>query len=369
MTARLHIAQVLPSFEWGGTQALVVLFAKHAQQLDVDLTVISFKKSPHTPYAAQLRDHGARVVYLEGRSALDPRRVVQFARLIKRDRIDLVHANLMRPNTVAPFAGLMAGCPVLAGLHTLPSGTGVRAQWRAHLEAFAVSKAAGIISCAQSIATAEAARFSPAAIQVLSNPAPYLKKTRAAAAPLKPLRFIAVGRLSHEKGYDLLLDAAAALRDIGHPFSVVIVGDGHLRETLEAQCARLGLTHLVTFAGARDDIPTMLDAADVYVSPSRFEGLSIALLEAMASGLAVIATPVGDTKDLVTPDVGVLVPPEDSAALQTAMAALIRDRDKVVSCSQAAQNRIRESRAPGPWAAKLVAIYRETIAAYRARTP
>lgn len=367
MTGRLHVAQVLPSFEWGGTQALVVLFAEHARRLDVDLTVIAFAACPHTPYATKLRDHGARVVYLEGRSVLDPVRIFRFARMIGQDRIDLVHANLMRPNTVAPLAGALARCPVLAGLHTLPTDAGRRARWRAKFETLAVRKSAGIISCADSIAKAQAARFAPAEIQVLSNPAPYLKVPRKAGSLQMPLRFIAIGRLSYEKGYDILLEAAAGLNAKGHDFTLVIVGDGHLRAELEAKSARLNLIDKVTFAGARDDIPEMLDRAEVYVSPSRFEGLSIALLEAMASGLAVIATPVGDTTDLVTADVGVLVPPDDSAALQTAMERMIMDRNAVMSCGVAAQDRIKETRAPGPWAEQLVAIYRNTIATYAKR--
>ena len=364
MMAPLRIAHMLPSFAWGGTQALTVLFAEHAPRLGVDFTVISLADTANTPYAAQLQERGAQVVVLDGASVLDPRRILRLARLLRDRRIDLLHTNLMRPNTLGPLAGAAVRCPIIAGLHSLPAQDTARVRLRAKLEALAVRKAAGVISCAQSIATAEAKRLAPHHIQVLSNPAPALGPDRPPRPRDQPLHFITVGRLSAEKGFDLLLDAAAQLRQSGHDFRVSIVGGGHLHDELHAQRAALGLHDVVTFTGPRDDIPALLQAADVYLSPSRFEGLSIALLEAMAQGLAVIATPVGDTADLVTPDTGTLIPIDDSTALADAMARLITAPEGVRTAGIAAQKRIAETRAPGPWAAALVEIYRTTIAAY-----
>lgn len=362
---RLRIAHVLPSFAWGGTQALSVIFAEHAARLNVELTVISLAATNGTPYAAQLQDHGAKVIVLEGQSVIDPRRILRMVGLLRTEQIALVHASLTRPNTLAPLAGALARCPVLAGLHTLPANDTPRARHRAKLEAFAVRRSAGIISCADSIAAAEAARFAPVPIQVLSNPAPSLGAPRPARPGDQPLRFIAIGRLSPEKGFDILLAAAAKLKQKGHAFSIIIVGDGHLRASLKVQKSALGLDDVVTFTGARDDVTACLRAADVYVSPSRFEGLSIALLEAMAQGLPVIATPVGDTGGLVTSDVGIAIEPDNIASLSDAMVAMIESPAAVLTCGQAAQKRIAETRAPGQWAEKLVAIYQNTITTYR----
>lgn len=360
---RLHVAHVLPSFDWGGTQALTVLFAAEARRLAVDVTVVSLKAPVSTPYATKLRELGARLVFLEGRSVLDPRRILRFVRLIARERIDVLHSHLMKPNTVAPIAGALSGCPVLVGLHTLPSDGTLRGQVRTALETLAVRRSSGAISCAYSIARAQARRFGPVPITVVSNPAPSLGPPRHARLGAGPLRFVAVGRLNPEKGYDLLLDAAARVKAQGLVFSIVVAGDGRLGTDLRATCTALGLDETVFFVGARDDIPVLLGEADVYLSASRFEGLSIALLEAMGHGLAVIATDVGDTRDQVTPEVGILVPPDDPGALAAAMADVIRYPDAAVDLGIIARQRIVETRSPGVWAERLVAIYRATAAA------
>lgn len=107
---------------------------------------------------------------------------------------------------------------------------------------------------------------------------------------------------------------------------LVIVGDGPLRPAVEAEIARAGITDRVWLAGERHDVPEMLRGLDVFVLPSRAEGISNAILEAMACGLPVIATAVGGNPELVVPGVtGALVPADDSAALADALVRYAAD--------------------------------------------
>ena len=101
---------------------------------------------------------------------------------------------------------------------------------------------------------------------------------------------------------------------------MLFVGDGELREELEQQVRASGLAEHIHFLGSRRDVLELLLASDIFILPSLFEGLSVALLEAMASGIPVIATAVSGTTTVVNSDrIAVLVPPADAGALATAV--------------------------------------------------
>jgi glycosyltransferase involved in cell wall biosynthesis len=135
-----------------------------------------------------------------------------------------------------------------------------------------------------------------------------------------------VGRLDHwGKGHKELFTAMAQLRE-RWPCRALIVGGGRREEEIKQAAADLGLAAVVHFLGSRPDVPDLLQAMDIFVLPSYSEGVSLALLEAMAAGLPVIATAVGGTPEAVTEGVtGLLIPPRDAAALAGALERLLAD--------------------------------------------
>ncbi|EFL52525.1 glycosyl transferase group 1 [Solidesulfovibrio fructosivorans JJ]] len=150
----------------------------------------------------------------------------------------------------------------------------------------------------------------------------------AAATREGPVRLLFVGRLVRQKGLDVLLDALARLPESAC-FEATIVGDGPLRGELADRTARLGLKDRVRFAGwvSRADMPDELRRADAFVFPSRDEGMPNAVLEAMASGLAVAATRIAGNEELVLDgETGFLVPPDDAASLAGVLVKLVADR-------------------------------------------
>ncbi len=143
---------------------------------------------------------------------------------------------------------------------------------------------------------------------------------------------LAAGRLSPEKGQDLLLAALARLAGRGVPFRAVLCGEGPLRGLLEGEIRDRDLGERVLLAGFRDDLPGLLAGADLLVNPSRSEGLPNVVLEAFGAGTAVVATAVGGVPELVEDgETGWLVPAGDPERLAAAIAdALARpgERDR-----------------------------------------
>lgn len=150
-----------------------------------------------------------------------------------------------------------------------------------------------------------------------------------------------VARLEPIKNQALLLDAFARLRADLPAARLVLVGDGSLRASLEAQARALGIAEAVTFAGLHADTAPVYRGFDVFVLCSNLEGTSISALEAMASGTPVVATAVGGTPALLGGgELGVLVPPRDPAALAGALSALLRDPARRASLGAAARARV-----------------------------
>ncbi|MCS6861161.1 MAG: glycosyltransferase, partial [Abditibacteriales bacterium] len=137
-----------------------------------------------------------------------------------------------------------------------------------------------------------------------------------------------VGTLRPVKGHRYLIEAIAAVREKVPHVHLSLVGDGPARGELDDLRQRLGLNGCVSLLGMRDDVDALLKQFDVFVLPSLSEGISNALLEAMAAGLPVVATDVGGNPEVVQHGVtGLLVPPQDSRALAEALWQLLTDAD------------------------------------------
>lgn len=143
-----------------------------------------------------------------------------------------------------------------------------------------------------------------------------------------PLRIVASGRLTWVKGFEYLLQALQRLACKGVDFRAEILGDGELRTALRYQIADLGLEHLVTLRGGirPDEAISTIKHADIFVLSSVEEGISNAVLEAMACGVPIVTTEAGGMREAVTDGVeGLLVPIRDPAALAAALGALASD--------------------------------------------
>ena len=200
------------------------------------------------------------------------------------------------------------------GIYHRLSGGVIRALWRG---------ARGVVANSDGLAEL-ARRHAPGLpVAVVPNGVDPVTFTPQAQPRLPgPVRLLLVGRLVHQKAVDVMLNALASLDEAARP-RLTVVGDGPERAALEEQSRRLGLDSGVTFAGwvARDRLADTYRAHDVLVSPSRFEGMSLVLQEAMACGLPVVATRIPGSEELILDgETGLLVTPEDVAGLAAAVA-------------------------------------------------
>lgn len=149
---------------------------------------------------------------------------------------------------------------------------------------------------------------------------------------------LVVGRLTRQKGHCYLIEAAPAILAACPQTHFLFIGTGELREALQDQIEQAKLTDHFHFLGVRSDVPALLAAADLFVQPSLWEGLSVALLEAMAAGKPIVATAVsGTTQAMVDGQTGLIVPIADSDALAQAVIRLLADREQAQQMGWAAK--------------------------------
>jgi glycosyltransferase involved in cell wall biosynthesis len=163
-----------------------------------------------------------------------------------------------------------------------------------------------------------------------------------------------VGRLSREKGADVMLDALAQSDPRWH---LSVIGEGDDFVHLRQQAAKLRVSNRVTWHGPIANAGSLLTAFDAFVLSSRTEGTPITLLEAMNTGVPIIATRVGGVPDVVGPSQALLVPPEQPGLIAQALSEIEREPSAATDRSVRARERLLQSFSPVTWLASIDAVY------------
>lgn len=316
----------------GGTEKQLTLLAGGLRSRGIEATVlVMFDGGPRED---TLRAAGVPVVHLgfQRRSAgwrMPFANVLAFGRLVvrlRRLRPDVLHAFLFYSYVTAAPAARLARVPVLiAGRRGLADGKLGRRMLLA-TERFATRMTDLLVANAHAVAedARRAERFPPGKAVVVYNglPEAAFHAARPAAVVTDLPVVLCVANLKVYKGHRHLLEATARLRARGLPCTLLLAGDGPERGALEQQAARLSID--VRFLGVRTDVERLLARADVVVLPSLEEGMSNAVMEAMAAERPIVATEVGGTGELLR-NRGVLVPPAQPDALADGIQRLLVD--------------------------------------------
>jgi glycosyltransferase involved in cell wall biosynthesis len=266
---------------------------------------------------------------------------------IARCQPDVVHAHGVRAGAFAALAVAALPArrrPALAvTVHNAPPTARINRIVHGVLERICARRS-DVVLCA-SADLVQRMRFRGANVEQFDvaappQPTPTAADVTAARAELgtsgRPV-VLAVARLASQKGLDVLVSAAGRWRDRQPQPRTVIAGAGPLAADLHAQATESGAD--VVLLGARDDVSTLLAAADIIVVPSRWEARSLVIQEAMRAGRPIVATRVGGTPELTGADGALLVPPEDPAALANAVTALLADASLAARLGAAARRR------------------------------
>jgi sugar transferase (PEP-CTERM/EpsH1 system associated) len=332
-----HVAHVTLSLDVGGQEKLLVEFARHIDTNRFALTFVAL--GGRGRLADRLEALGCRLIVLDEPPGLRPGMIWRLWRLFRRERFDVVHSHDDKPLLYAGLAAWLARVP--RRIHTHHHGPlpqiGRRQEklvgWAARLvhPFVCVSHDAARHAGLQGIAAAK--------LRVLWNGIDV--ERFAYRGPQPGGTAVVVARLSPEKDIQTLLHAMRRVVDVAPSFRLDIAGDGPCREELVQLAGTLGLCEHVRFLGEVQDVPALLARARVFVLSSVSEGISLTILEAMASGLPVVATSVGGNPEVVEDGrTGQLVPPRDPAALASALLRTAGNPDEAQLLGRAARRRV-----------------------------
>jgi glycosyltransferase involved in cell wall biosynthesis len=339
----MRVVHVVQGLGIGGLERLVVHLSRELAARGHEPAIVSL-----SPGGRVRTEAGDVPVYdATRRRGPDPSLVPRLAALLSRLQADVVHTHNPAPLLHAIPAALIAG--VRCRVHTKH---GVNSYgWRALWTARAVVRWLDAL-VAVSPQTAEVARVKerPArgCLHLVPNGIPLATYGPDATArarvraelgiPRDAIVIGSVGRLAPEKDYPLLVRAVAPL--LGNSLRLVLVGEGEHRTEIE-RVVRPEWAPFIVLTGARSDVPALLASFDVFVLSSRTEGLPLAIPEAMASGLPIVATAVGGIPSAVPSQCGVLVPAGDESALRGALAELASDTTRARVMGDSARQHAR----------------------------
>jgi len=331
----MRIVQLRGSSVMLGAERVVLELAKESRHFGYESIILAphDEGAPEPELVIAARAAGIRAEILPCRGRFDPSLALRIRRFIKREQIDLLHCHGYKED----FYGLLSfpGIPIVANNHLWKRTTRALRFYcwldsrlvRYFDEVIAVSAPIQRELLAVGVAPGKLSRITNGIDMAPFRAADALSREHARARLGLPSQAVIAGMVSSltvEKGHRYAVEALAALAPRFPELHLAIVGDGPEQAAIETRLGELGLSDRVSFCGRRSDIPTVLRAFDLYLLPSLIEGLPIALLEAMASALPVVASDVGDVGSAVSDGVnGRLVAAGDADALAAALRDLL----------------------------------------------
>jgi glycosyltransferase involved in cell wall biosynthesis len=337
----------------GGGERMATSVAMAVDGMRFDRYLCATRPASGATYEPELRSAGVEVLTLARRSKTDLAAWKPLVSFLRRIEIDILHAHKFGSNIWGTVLGRALRVPVVIAHEQ--SWASARYEFggermRAFLDRELIGRGADAfiaVSRADRRRMIDFEGIDPARVRVFWNAVPRQVPTgddvRAdfRIAPDAPV-VLTVSQLRPEKALDVLVGATAVLKAEFPAVRVLVAGDGPEREALRTAVKEAGLDEHVLLLGTRRDVPDLLEAADVAVCCSDFEGTPLSVMEYMAAGKPVVATNVGGLPELVDSGVsGLLVEPRDVQGLAAAIGTLLRDPSQARSMGAHAQARQR----------------------------
>jgi len=329
----MKVLHLISSGGMYGAENVVAALARDLEQMGcwVRVGVFQNEHCPDNNVADQLERRGASVIRIPCRGRVDRGAIRQIREIVRGEQVQLVHSHGYKSDMYSYLACRRLGVPMMATCHLWTRQTPAIRVYE-FIDGWLLRRFDAVVAVSDVIAEdARRAGISAAKISTINNGidlVPFASATPALAEEIKKgdrLLIGTVGRLVSQKGVDYFLRAACAVLNEMPEALFAVVGDGPDRGKLERLAKELGIEEHVVFTGSRADMPHVYASFDVFVLASLDEGLPMAVLEALASNRAVVATQVGAVpKVIVSGQTGMLVKAADVPGLADAILVLLR---------------------------------------------
>lgn len=366
----IKAVQVIKSLDVGGVEELLLTLSNNLDD-DIDLTIVTLRNKGQI--GREIEQSGTTVINMERPGGITPQNVVGTVRALHRlfDRLnpDIVHSYLWESNFYSRIVATICRIPVVViSEQNIYRDKQFRHVAFDKLLSYVTNR---IVACSESVLefTVQQERIPEDKFTVIYNaidPRKFEPK-RSREEALEDLGInpdatvlITVGSLSEQKGHEFLVQSMAEFDD-SRDLHLLIAGDGGVEANLRKLADDLGVDNRVHLLGNRRDVPDLLGASDVFVFPSLWEGLPIALVEAMEMGLPVVASDIEPIREVVQDDAGILVPPCDPEALANGIERLLDDPERARKCAETGQQRVEAQFSVDTLVADYCALYYELL--------
>lgn len=380
----IRVLLVIDGLRFGGAENVLVTFAAYARQagLEPRLAVLAPPAGGRDRWLPAVRAAGLDPRFLGIGRLARPDGVARVAAAIWASGCDIVHAHLEDAATLVPVAAALTRRPAVCTLHHVPGPLDGRAAVRERLAVRLASRSRGLIFVSEASRRGFADRYGehPRTWTVIPNgvdldrftpdasggPSPDAVRAESRIPPEAPVVTV-IGHMRPGKGHDVAVAAWPRVLAEHPDAHLLLAGDGPGLPALRRRAGELGITGRVVFAGARDDVPDVLRAADLVLLPTRTEALPTVLIEAAGCGVPAVATDVGGVPEVVDDGTtGWLFPTPDRAADAVRAALRLRATDPYgfAAIGKAARAHAEARFDARAWTRRLAVAYRAAIAGH-----
>lgn len=369
----MKVLHIITDTNIGGAGRYLLNLLPQPAFRDIDVVVAC----PDGDLGKRLDEKGIRRIPISGKDVSYSSRLTrELGRVMKQEKPDLVHTHSSLSGRIAAKLRRIPAVYTKHNLVRIPNAAGVRPPKAGTFRRFVNKTVAGtfsdrVIGCSEGVAKELVeSGLKPTMVTGIPNGidlSPYMPKWMSGDAK-RGLLIGTVARLHRQKALDVMLEAAKIVLTSQPAARFIIGGTGPLEEQLKAKIRDLRLEPYVKMAGFVSDVPGFLSKLDVYVLSSDYEGLPLAVLEAMAAGLPIVSTGVGGVPEAVVDGVnGILVAPRQPKALAQGIVRVLVDPDVARRMGIASRKRAEELFDAQVMAQKTVAVYREVVSRRKQR--
>ncbi|MBN1352368.1 glycosyltransferase [candidate division KSB1 bacterium] len=373
--AKANILHLVNGFAIGGAELklleLVKLIQKHYSN-KFNQVVCSVGQGG--PLQKRFEALGVKTVIFPKRHKFDLTLVFKVAKLIRREKIDIVQTTLFYADIIGAIAAKLAGVSAVISWETVShSQNYMHSRWHrriAYKFAMKVVFKIAAVSAEVKASLLKLRKIEASKVQIIHygvdtekfRKQNFSHKRKELGINGATTVLGVVGRLEPVKGHKYLIDALAGVIGKFPDTVCIFVGGGEFRDELELQAEKLALKEHVIFLGFRDDVFELLNIFDIFILPSVSEGLPNVLLEAMSCSVPAIATSVGGIPEVISHGQnGLLVPPENSAKLNAAILDLLADPQERIQIGMRARKTVQDAFSVDKQVEKFVSLYEESL--------